>query len=149
MFIQQNGSRLLILSLILVLMFSLAACPGLSDWIYENLPENYVIVHINSNDIILCRKSGESYDTVINRYIESFCKNERYIGLKRIPVDSLQPYGDFDIKEADPTLVEYYLIDTQETLVYGPYSYEEYEQKIQSVGINQMGEWITTSNNPN
>lgn len=61
----------------------------------------------------------------------------------------MQPYGDFDVKEVDPTLLEYYLVDTHEALVYGPYSLEEYEQKFQSLGISQMGEWITTSTNPN
>lgn len=121
----------------MVLLFNLTAC-GLGDWGYE-LPGGYEIERLNSVDIVFTKNGS----FVVERYIISFCFEERYIGLQRYPVNG--PYdADFDIREVDTSNPEFYLVDSRADIVYGPLTREEYDEHIIDFGITDMGEWIDT-----
>ena len=130
---------LLAIVIALILSFNLSACGGLGDWDYE-LPGGYEIVRFNSEDISFIK---DDRSIVLDRYIISFCFEERYIGLQRYPVT--EPYdGIFDIREVDTSNPEFYLVDARAEIVYGPLTREEYDEHIIDFGITEMGEWIDT-----
>lgn len=54
-------------------------------------------------------------------------------------------YDSFDIDEADLTKLEYYIVDTLEDAVYGPFTEEEYNEQLSVLQINDLGDWIKTS----
>ena len=143
-----NGRKALVLVEVVLLVLFLAACPGLSDWEYA-LPNGYEIIRVNSQAIVFGKIVEGSFDQLINRYILAFCFNEQYIWLQRYPVDPNRPWEDhLYIHEVDTTNPEYYLVDTVTEDIYGPYTMEEYGQKIEDLCVTNMSEWIVTETKP-
>lgn len=140
---QLSGRKITCLILIIVSLTCFTACPALTDWEYK-LPNNYKVVHINIDDIHLSkeRPSGNGGDAIVGRFILEFCNNDRYVGVKRV---SDEGYDSFDIDEADLTKLEYYIVDTLEDAVYGPFTEEEYNEQLSVLQINDLGDWIKTS----
>ena len=136
-----SGRKITCLILIIVSLTCFTACPALTDWEYK-LPNNYKVVHINVNDISLIKDTGNGGPFVVRRFILEFCNNDRYVGVKRV---SDEGYDSFDIDEADLTKPEYYIVDTLEDAVYGPFTEEEYNEQLSVLQINDLGDWIKTS----
>ena len=147
MYIKRNGSKHILLTYFLIVILTLTSCAGMQDWGYK-LPNGYEIWHINVNDICLVKTEGEFTKKKVHRYITEFCYNESYIGLKRIMIDESIPYGDVHIEEMDKTNVSYYLVNTENDDIIGPYTSEEYEAQIESLKIEKMCEWIKTVPKP-
>lgn len=148
MCIQQSGNKLIALIGILILIVILTSCgAGWQDWEYDHLPNDYEIWRINSEDIVLMKNKG-STERVINRYILEFCYNDSYIGIKKIMVDENIPYHEVYIEELDATNPSYFLVDTVNDTVMGPYTSEEYTIKIKDLEIESMCDWIKTVPKP-
>ena len=145
--IQQSGNQLIMLISIVFLIVILTSCGGLQDWEYDKLPNNYEIWRINSQDIVLM-KNDDSAERVISRYILEFCYNDSYIGIKKIMVDESIPYNEMLIEEMDATNPSYFLVDTVNDTVMGPYTSEEYTIKIEELEIKSMCDWIKTVPKP-
>jgi aspartate carbamoyltransferase catalytic subunit len=126
--------------IILMLAFSQA----FQDWTYDKLPNGYEIWRINSEDISLLKTDGDSSDLRIDRYILEFCYNDSYIGIKRLMIDENLPYQEAHIEDMDPSNFSYYLVDTVNDVVMGPYTAEEYENQIEALKIDTMCDWIKT-----
>ncbi len=135
------------------LVFGLCGC-GASDWIYTQLPGNYAVLFVNSEDIILCTVSaeGQPLEPVVERYVQAFCCDERYIGIRQLVVDPEIPYEEVRISNLDPANRAYYLVDTQEKdlekAVYGPFSAAEYQSKVEELKLENMDQWIETKKAP-
>ena len=129
-----------ITTLLCILLFS--SC-GLLDWSYK-LSNGYEIWRINSNDIVLEKVSDESYEIALSRYILEFCYNESFVGLKRLSIDDDIPYASVHIEEMDQSNPDYYLVDTENDLILGPMSSDEYYIQIENSGIDNMSDWIKT-----
>ena len=129
-----------ITTLLCILLFS--SC-GLLDWSYK-LSNGYEIWRINSNDIVLEKVSDESYEIALGRYILEFCYNESFVGLKRLSIDDDIPYASVHIDEMDQSNPDYYLVDTENDLILGPMSSDEYYIQIENSGIDNMSDWIKT-----
>ena len=52
------------------------------------------------------------------------------------------------IEEMDKTNVSYYLVNTENDDIIGPYTSEEYEAQIESLKIEKMCDWIKTVPKP-
>ena len=111
--------------LISVLILTLTGCAGNGDWAYDDLPDDYSIWRINSQDIQFGKSSGNILTPVVGRYIIAFCHDDQYIGLQRIPLEK-QYRGGSDIKALVKSNPEYYLIDSDTDFLYGPMTYAEY-----------------------
>ena len=135
----ENRNRLGVL-VMLFLLVSMTACAGQGDWTINDLPgEDYAIMRLNGQDISFVK----SERTVIERYIVAFCYDARYIGLQRIPIDSA--YNEpFDVRDLDDSTWEYYLVDTQTNVIYGPCTQEEYSAYLEELKIRGMLEWMPT-----
>lgn len=120
---------------------------GQDDWGYP-LPNNYEISRINSNAIVLNKTVGQSYNGVIDRYIQSFCYNDRYIGIEHLR-ELINPEEPDELyPELDTAHPEYYLIDSEQDVIYGPYTKDEYVKQMEDLHISKMGEWIPTVPKP-
>jgi hypothetical protein len=152
MYIKQKGSRIIrlivliiaILIALLTAILMLAFSQAFQDWTYDKLPNGYEIVHVNSEDIELDKADGDSLDIKIDRYILEFCYNDSYIGIKRLMIDDNLPYQEAHIEDIDASNPSYYLVDTVNDVVMGPYTAEEYENQIEALKIDTMCDWIKT-----
>ena len=63
-------------------------------------------------------------------------------------VDESIPYQDVDIETMDHSNPSYYLVDTLEDKVMGPYTAEEYDDQIKEMGVETMCDWIKTVPKP-
>lgn len=110
-FISHTIIPILTLFLLTTITLALQGCffgPGLLDWEY-NLPNGYMIVRVNAETIELHKKkSNNSSETIIHKYVEKFMYSERYVCLK-CTYDTL---GKTVGNEDDSTPV-YILFDTQ------------------------------------
>lgn len=88
--------------------------------------------------------SDESYEIALGRYILEFCYNESFVGLKRLSIDDDIPYASVHIDEMDQSNPDYYLVDTENDLILGPMSSDEYYIQIENSGIDNMSDWIKT-----
>lgn len=109
---------------------------GSGDWAYSDLPGEYEIWRINSKDISLIKKASENAgDYIVGPYIAAFCRDQRYIGLQRTE----GPAGDTQ-EEAAP---EYFIVDSSDGAVCGPFSAEEYAAQCEALGF-RPDDWIPT-----
>ena len=143
----RNGTYINLVLIILSAFLLLSSC-GLGDWNYK-LSNGYEIWRVNSQKIILVKTDDDiTGETVIDSYITSFCYNERYVGIKRIPIDDDVENFNFEKIDIEKATQYYYLFDTSNEIVYGPYDSSEYEKKISSFEIEKMCDWINTVPKP-
>lgn len=120
---------------------------GTDDWGYE-LPNGYEISRVNSNCVVL-GKNGDVFEQMVDRYVVSFCYNQSFVGLQRIPLDDIAANESIDIQSYDRSSAEYYLVDTENDTIYGPYTEEEeYTEKCVELSVGDMCEWIETTTKP-
>lgn len=146
MYMLRNGSKTILAACLVLVLLLLTGCPGFSDWEYD-LPNDYMIIRVNSQDIQFGKGDEEQYTRLIDRYIVSFCFSDRYIGLQRIPIDT--PYNElFRVEELDRSNIEFYLIDSETGTTYGPWTAAEYDEQIKILSVSGMSAWQSTSSNP-
>ena len=145
MYIKLNANKIVLLLATMMICFVLTACAGLSDWDYE-LPNGYCVRHVNTENIALIKEDGRY---VIKRYVLEFCYSDSYIGIKRLPISDQTPYEEvLHIEEMDTSNPDYYLVDTVNDSVMGPYTADKYVQQIQALKIEDMCDWIKTVPKP-
>ncbi len=130
-------SILLLVSTILLLV--LTACSGTGDWIYE-LPNGYELWRINSNEILIKYAQSEVDGEGIPSFVKEFSYDERYVFTRN--VDDISSNDIFD--------EIYYVLDTQEKKVHGPFeSSEELQGKVEEWDVGLPEKWYRTSPDPN
>ena len=145
---KRNGNKALMIIGMALLAILLTGCPGINDWSYNDLPNQYIIMKINSGDIQVGKLDEQGYEKrIIDRYVISFCYNSQYIGIQRISVDL--PYHDVKtFEDLDQSKVAYYLIDSETDTVWGPLTIDEYNRELETNRIFDMCEWISTASRP-
>ena len=121
----------------------LITIPTVEKWTYD-LPNNYAIKKTSDVDVVLGKYIDNEFNVYINEekmkindYIAEFSYSENYITLKCIiPVDG-------------GILVRFYIIDSLNNNIYGPYETEEIYVKMVDELINEeLSEWIETITKP-
>ena len=131
---------------LLILTFVLAGCSeGRGDWRKE-LVAGYAISCINSKQIAIVHREnpdavGSSF-VIRNYYVTAYWCDDEFICVKGIPTD--------DAFVTDEELLGqyclYYLIQTSNDTVFGPYSSElELFETCSMLGVSTKQEWIKTS----
>lgn len=131
------------IAVLLLIAFALAVCGCQGDWRYD-LIGGYAITRINSKCICLVyyeEPDGPGSYVIENFFVTDFCRNERFIGVQGIPTA--------DIFAADEELAQtercFYLVDTVDGNVYGPYSgREEWMAQCHAVGAEDLPAWRST-----
>jgi len=120
--------------------------PKVELWIYEDLPNNYVIEKISETDMIFGKK--ENGKIIINKddkkiglqeYIAEFSYGKKYITLK-----CLKPN-----KEKNTVDVSFYIIDSEKEDIHGPYNLEStYLEEKNKIIDEELSDWIKTIETP-
>ena len=122
----------------LLLVLVLTSCAGVSDWSYK-LPNNYEVWRINSNEIIVKYAGDETVNAEIPSFVKEFAYDDRYVCTRNIK----------SIDENNIFSEEYYILDTEEQKLYGPYATQaEFESVIEKMKISLV-KWYRTSPDPN
>lgn len=133
---------ILALTLIGLVIIYLTTKPKVELWTYQELPNNYIIEKISETEMILGKNiNGKIVTEVENKqigvaeYIEQFSYGENYIALKCLKSN----------KEAGSVDVIFYIIDTKNEEIYGPYDLEStYETVKEKIVDEELGNWIKT-----
>ena len=131
----------IILILLIFLVIIMVTNP---NWKYK-LPNDYYIRKTSDQNVELVKKIDNKFYTEyetkqvgISSYIAEFQYNDNFIGVKTLDV----------IKEE--AVVHFYLIDTKNMEIHGPYKDEETYLAVVGVWSKKvLGNWITTTENPN
>ena len=118
--------------------------PKLEKWTYDLLPNNYAIKKTSNTDVVLGKYINGLFDTKngdkqigVEEYVAEFSYGKNYIALK-----CLEP-TDNSVK------VKFYIIDSKNEDVYGPYENEEtYTEVKEKIIDEELNEWIETIKMP-
>lgn len=136
------GGKMKKILILIVCVFCLTGCGKDYEWDYD-LPNNYVIRKINANEVVLGVKSnndlmfenGQGSTIGVQTYIAEFKYGKNFIVLKCL------------VKEEENINILFYIIDSNDEDVYGPYSTENaYEiSSTEIIGNEKLSDWISTS----
>ncbi|MBE6146900.1 MAG: hypothetical protein E7168_01040 [Firmicutes bacterium] len=133
--------------IILLTIFSIicSGCEPLPEkWTYKDLPNNYAIKKTSDTELVIGKYIDGIFEIEtkdkkigIETYIAEFQKSENYIGLKCLK------------NENNELSIFFYIIDTKEEDIYGPYNTEEtYQAVMDKIVDEEFGEWIKTIEKP-
>ena len=106
------------------------------DWEYE-LTNEYVIWHINSQNIVCGKKKSEhSISNVTDDFVKSFSYDEQHIFLQCIAN-----------KQSSNEQTKYYVVKVQSDEIIGPLSETEYDEYVTDHDI-MSPHWIDTRPTP-
>lgn len=133
---------------VLLAVFSIMLCSGCNafpeKWTYKDLPNDYAIKKTGETEMVVGKYidgifeiETEDKKIGLETYIAEFQKSENYIGLKCLK------------NENEELSVFFYVIDTKEEDIYGPYNTEEtYQAVMEKIVDETFGEWIKTIEKP-
>lgn len=126
--------------MVMLVIFLLTGCgAGVSDWSYQ-LPNNYEVWRINSNNIIIKDMNTQKNVDEISGFVKEFSYDSRYVFTRN--VDSIESNNIFDEK--------YYVLDTEEKKVYDSCnSVDELNELAEKLEIEIPIKWYRTSPDPN
>ena len=116
--------------------------PKVKLWTYDDLPNNYVIKKESETNMIIGKKENNKIITKkedkkigLDEYIAEFSYGDKYITLK-----CLNPND-----ENNSIDVKFYIIDSKEEVIYGPYDLEEtYLEEKAKIVDEKISDWIKT-----
>ena len=119
--------------------------PKVEKWTYDLLPNNYAIKKTSSTDVVLGKYIDGLFEVEQNNkqigiedYIVEFAYGNTYVALKCL--ESTQ----------DSVNIKFYIIDTKNDNIYGPYKDEEtYNEVAKRIIDEELNEWIETIKMPN
>ena len=118
---------IIIFFLIGALLIYIFTNPKIEKWTYD-LPNNYAIKKTSETNVVL----GKYIDNIFE-----FSYGKRYISLKCLE------------SSTDNIIVKFYIIDTSEDNIYGPYNDEETYEEVKNKIIDEdLNEWIKTTTKP-
>ena len=127
--------RLIILILLTIIGLGIIEAnfnPKTKLWIYDELPNNYIIEKTSETNVVL---SNNKNQIIIDEYIAEFSYGKRYIGLK-----CLEPN-----EEENTINIKFYIVDSETNKVYGPYNLESnYLDEKEKIVSEELTDWIKT-----
>lgn len=108
---------------------------------------NKKTVNLVITDQQLSHKGVLTGKPLIYTYISAICNNERYIAVRWTSPEEI----DFDrIREHDFSTAKYYLIDSTNDALYGPFDTEaDFLQQCEELSIGNLSAWIDVLDMPN
>jgi len=119
--------------------------PKVEAWTYELLPNDYIIKKLSNTEVILGKYVDNLFEIEINgkqigvdEYIAEFSYGNNYIALKCLESNN------------DNVEVKFYIIDSINENVYGPYKNQEtYDAVVEKIVDEELNDWIETIKMPN
>lgn len=118
--------------------------PKVEKWTYD-LPNNYAIKKTSNTEVVLGKYIDNLFEVEVNGkqigiedYIAEFSYSQNYIALKCL------------VPNDDNVTIKFYIIDTKNDDIYGPYYEEEtYNAVSEKIVDEKLNEWIETIKMPN
>lgn len=131
--------RIILICTMLCTLFCLNSCAGTGDWTYV-LPNGYEMWHINSSEILIKYAPSENEVKGIPSFIKEFAVDERYVFTRNVE----------DISQNSILDEIYYILDTKEQKIYGPFeTAEEMQNQANELQCIIPQKWYRTSPDPN
>lgn len=129
-----------IIGMVLIYIFT---NPKIEKWTYD-LPNNYAIKKTSETNVVLGKYIDNIFEIKDNNkqvgiedYIAEFSYGKRYVSLKCLKSSN------------DNIIVKFYIVDTQEDNIYGPYNDEEtYKEVKNKIVDEELNDWIKTTTKP-
>lgn len=129
-----------IIGVVLIYIFT---NPKIEKWTYD-LPNNYAIKKTSETNVVLGKYIDNIFEIKDNNkqvgiedYIAEFSYGKRYVSLKCLKSSN------------DNIIVKFYIVDTQEDNIYGPYNDEEtYKEVKNKIVDEELNDWIKTTTKP-
>lgn len=115
-------------------------------WICK-LPNNYEIWHKDEGNIILKKCYQLEIVDVIDDNVAAFCYNERYICVRVGAYEKKSRRKNQKI-EVQQDNFEYYIIDTERTNRFGPFTAGQFLWECRTSGVGELPDWIKTDPRP-
>lgn len=117
--------------------------PKIEKWTYD-LPNHYAIKKTSETSVVLGKYVNNLFEIEENNkqvgitdYIAEFAYGKRYVSLKCLK------------SSKDNIILKFYIVDTQEDNIYGPYNDEEtYKEVKNKIVDEELNDWIKTTINP-
>lgn len=114
--------------------------PKIEKWTYDLLPNDYAIKKTSETDVVLGKYIDGLFEVKkddkkigVEDYIAEFSYGKNYIALKCAEVKN------------NEIIVKFYIIDTKNDNIYGPYYDDETYLKVSEKIIDEeLGNWIET-----
>ncbi len=142
-------STFFVLSLLFFVGCTGMQAPEPNDYTIK-LPNNYVVLHVNAKTIVIglkekdnsitCYKDEDSNNKLIGieSFVSEFCHNDRFVGAKQVDIDIQS-----NIDESHP---RFYLLDTKEQKIYGPFKSKElFDKQCTELKISNLSSWKKTN----
>ena len=122
----------------------LITSPKVEKWTYDLLPNDYAIKKTSETDVVLGKYIDGLFEIErdnkkigIEDYIAEFKYGNNYISLK-----CLEP-------KKSEVKVKFYIVDTKNEYIYGPYQDEEtYNKVAEKIIEEKLSNWIETIHRP-
>lgn len=129
-----------IIGMVLIYIFT---NPKIEKWTYD-LPNNYAIKKTSETNVVLGKYIDNIFEIKDNNkqvgiedYIAEFSYGKRYVSLKCLKSSN------------DNIIVKFYIVDTKEDNIYGPYNDEEtYKEVKNKIVDEELNDWIKTTTKP-
>jgi len=127
---------------LLFILFFLTGCNlFVHKWTYKELPNDYAIQKKSDTQMVVGKYTNGNLEIEedgkkigFSEYVSEFQKGERYIGFKCVK------------SKSDGIEMLFYIIDTEDSDLYGPYSIEStYNAVKEKIVSEELGDWIKTS----
>lgn len=106
------------------------------SWLYD-LPNDYKIWKKSNQSVVLGFENDGDFEVQIDEYVAQFQFDDNFIGLKTLVV------------EEEEAVVHFYLVNSKEKEIRGPYFDEESYLAVVGVWSSDvLGDWITTTDIP-
>lgn len=117
--------------------------PKIEKWTYD-LPNNYIIKKTAETKVVLGKYINGLFEVKkdnkqigVEDYIAEFKYGENYISLKCLE------------SEKGGVKVKFYIVDTKNEYIYGPYEVEEtYNEVVERIVEEELSDWIKTITKP-
>lgn len=119
------------------IFFLLGISPGQYDFSYVIGNGSYTLHRTNGTTIWIAPNEEAINETnIIPEKVVEIAWNNQYVIAKQYGLKRENPNSTY--KVPDETDVNYWILDTENKLRYGPYSYDEYSTKIQEFHLTDL-----------
>ena len=128
---------IIIVSIVGSVWFLENVSPGNFDYSYDVGNGSYMLVRSSAHVIKVVPKNNYiSEPVIIPEKVVEIAWNNKYVIAKQYGMKQDSPESTYEIP--DETVVNYWILDTETVERYGPYSYEDFEIKLQEFDIANL-----------
>lgn len=126
---------------LLLLLVIVTGCTKDQNWMYS-LPNEYAIDRSNVETIQLVKEENGEMEVVVSQYITGFALlNDRYVYLQ-----TARNYTNDE--DTSTVIVLYYLVDSETDAVTGPFTLDNRDVILESIGVDSAPSLTQTGTMP-